>query len=192
MFAAKDCMPQVVAASRLLAPSLLATSSEFSGSAPEPCKMNFLCFDIDAKPFCHNPFILISIQNTPVVYPLPCIFGSFSRLQTASSTLLDRLPLPPATFSDHGAARERAVRAARANHDTPPGNTEAALTGVAACALAPAGRNLSRMNTYAKCAANPCGIRTSKIMGLNLKPRGMNTYKKWGGGEDLLLPSSAQ
>jgi hypothetical protein len=32
------------------------------------------------------------------------------------------------------------------------------------------------MNTYAKCAANPCGMHTSKS--LDLKPRVMNTYKK--------------
>src|ERR1700692_2207220 len=38
--------------------------------------------------------------------------------------------------------------------------------------------NLSRMNTYAKCAANPCRMRTSKS--LDLKPRGMNTYEKRG------------
>jgi protein-S-isoprenylcysteine O-methyltransferase Ste14 len=46
--------------------------------------------------------------------------------------------------------------------------------------------NMSTINTYAKCAANPCRMRTYKITGL--KTPVMNTYKKVGGGEVLLLP----
>ena len=43
------------------------------------------------------------------------------------------------------------------------------------------------MNTYAKCAANPCGMRTSKIIGL--KASWNEHLQKKGGGEVLLLPS---
>jgi hypothetical protein len=46
------------------------------------------------------------------------------------------------------------------------------------------GNNLSRMNTYAKSAVNPRGIRTSKS--LDLKSRTMNTYKKRGEGVSVI------
>src|SRR5579862_2439099 len=49
----------------------------------------------------------------------------------------------------------------------------------------PAGRNLSRMNTYAKCSANPCGMRTSKIIGL--KASYNEHLQKMGGGVELLV-----
>jgi hypothetical protein len=44
------------------------------------------------------------------------------------------------------------------------------------------------MNTYAKCAANPCGMRTSKIIGLKAS---CNEYLQKNGGRGglLLLPS---
>jgi hypothetical protein len=46
--------------------------------------------------------------------------------------------------------------------------------------VGPTANNLSRMNTYAKSAANPFGMHTSKS--LDLKSRTMNTYKKRGRG----------
>ena len=52
------------------------------------------------------------------------------------------------------------------------------------------GRNLSRMNTYAKCAANPCGMRTSKIIGL--KASCNEHLQKMGVGKVLLLPTALQ
>jgi hypothetical protein len=42
-------------------------------------------------------------------------------------------------------------------------------------------RNLSEMNTYAKCAANPCGMRTSKIIGLKVSCN--EHFQKNGGRE---------
>ena len=55
-------------------------------------------------------------------------------------------------------------------------------------------RNLSGMNTYAKRAANPCGMRTSKIIGLKVS---WNEHlRKMGGGGGLFvtqrLPGSAK
>jgi hypothetical protein len=47
--------------------------------------------------------------------------------------------------------------------------------------------SLNRINTYAKCAANPSGMRTSKIIGL--KTSWNEHLQKRGGGERLLLPS---
>ena len=78
-----------------------------------------------------------------------------------------------------GAARARQRTAGRCPADRTPG---------AGCTCSPQkrnGNNLSRMNTYAKCAANPFGMRTSKS--LNLKPRVINTYKKKGGGGGLIV-----
>ncbi len=50
------------------------------------------------------------------------------------------------------------------------------------------GNNLSRMNTYAKCAANPCGMNTSKIIGLKVS---YNEHLQINGGtEKLWLPSN--
>ena len=111
--------------------------------------------------------------------------------------------------------RVRAVLAARANHDTAPAHseaahtetkyTEAALTGAkypkAEIAAEPEPNglgapppvprpyrkelNLSKMNTYAKCAANPCGMRTSKIIGLKVS---WNEHlQKNGGREELIV-----
>jgi len=51
----------------------------------------------------------------------------------------------------------------------------------------PTGSNLSKMNSYAKCATNPCGIHTSKIIGL--KASCNEHLQKKGGGEHLLLPN---
>ena len=47
--------------------------------------------------------------------------------------------------------------------------------------------NSSTINTYAKCAANPRGMRTYKIIGL--KTSWNEHFRKMGGGEVLLLPS---
>jgi len=104
--------------------------------------------------------------------------------------------------------RVRAVLAARANHDTAPAHSEAeypeaALTGAkyphAEIAAEPepkgfgapppvpwpyAGRNLSKMNTYARRAANPCGIRTSKIIGLKAS---CNEHLQKNGGRGALI-----
>jgi hypothetical protein len=49
------------------------------------------------------------------------------------------------------------------------------------------GGNLNRMNTYAKCSANPCGMNTSKIMGL--KASCNQHLQKKGGRGVLLLPN---
>jgi hypothetical protein len=47
--------------------------------------------------------------------------------------------------------------------------------------------NRNKMNTYAKCAANPRAMNTCKIIGLKVS---WNEYlQKRGGGEILLLPS---
>src|ERR1700687_2104238 len=47
------------------------------------------------------------------------------------------------------------------------------------------GRNSSRMNTYAICSANPCGMNTSKI--IELKASCNQHLQKRGVGEVLLL-----
>ena len=49
--------------------------------------------------------------------------------------------------------------------------------------------NLSKMNTYAKCAVNPCRMRTYKIIGL--KTPCNEHLQENGGGEVLLLPNGA-
>jgi hypothetical protein len=48
-------------------------------------------------------------------------------------------------------------------------------------------RNLSRMNTYAKSFANPCGMCTYKIIGLKVSCN--EHLRKNGGGGVLLLPN---
>src|SRR5579863_10597769 len=88
MFAAKNHLPHDAAAPcRPVTPAALmpATQSEVppAASTLEPCKMDALCFDNDAKPFCRNPFCLISIQNPRGCTPLPRISLSFSELQNA-------------------------------------------------------------------------------------------------------------
>ena len=50
------------------------------------------------------------------------------------------------------------------------------------------GRNRSRMNTYAKCAATP--VESSLPKSLDLKSRAMNTYKKWGEGQAYCYPAA--
>ena len=49
------------------------------------------------------------------------------------------------------------------------------------------GSNLSEMNTYAKCAANPCAMCTYKIIGLKVSCH--EHLQKIGGGGRLLLPN---
>ena len=49
----------------------------------------------------------------------------------------------------------------------------------------PAGGNLRRMNTYAKRAANPCRMRTSKIIGLKVSCN--EHLQKSGGGGGLIV-----
>ena len=46
------------------------------------------------------------------------------------------------------------------------------------------GNNSSGMNTYAKCAANPCRMRTSKIIGLKVP---CNEHLQKMGGEGSLI-----
>ena len=44
------------------------------------------------------------------------------------------------------------------------------------------GSNLRRINTYAKCAANPCGMNTSKIIGLKVScNQHLQKNGGWGG-----------
>src|SRR5271169_1684641 len=74
MFVAKNRPPQDAAAPcrpLTLAALLPATRSEVppAESPLEPCKTDALCFDNDAKPFCRNPFCLISIQPPRGVPP---------------------------------------------------------------------------------------------------------------------------
>jgi hypothetical protein len=57
---------------------------------------------------------------------------------------------------------------------------------VAACRKT--GGNLSRMNTYAKVAANPFRMCTSKELDLNHCV--MNTYRKWGEGRSYCYPAA--
>jgi hypothetical protein len=48
----------------------------------------------------------------------------------------------------------------------------------------PTGSNLSKMNTYAKCAANPRGMNTCKIIGLKVS---CNEYLQKNGGREGLI-----
>jgi hypothetical protein len=72
-----------------LARFLLATSSELSapGGTREKRKVDVLSFDIDANPFCRNPFILISMQNPRGCIPLLFMFFVFRKLRAASPAL---------------------------------------------------------------------------------------------------------
>ena len=104
--------------------------------------------------------------------------------------------------------RMRAVLAAYANTDSAPGRAKAeqAKTEIAAepkrfgaqppapwshgrwLYFQPAGKtgsNLSEMNSYAKCAANPCGMLTSKVIGLKVSYN--EHLRKSGGGGGLIV-----
>jgi len=75
-----------------LAALLPATWSEVppADSTLEPCKMDALCFDIDAKPYCRNPFRLISIQNPRGGIPPPSYLAYFQRIAKRPSATVVR------------------------------------------------------------------------------------------------------
>jgi len=140
-----------------LAALVPATWSEVppAESTLEPCKMDALCFDIDTKPFCRNPFCLISIQNPRGVYPLPLILLNFNELQNAPALPSSVRDLPvrqSGQFSTRGRKPGAGcICSPRKERGTGIGST---------CSPR------KNMNTYAKCAANPRGMLTSKIIGL--------------------------
>jgi hypothetical protein len=113
--------------------------------------------------------------------PQPRRRGAFGAL---FQTVCPKSPQPPETLSTPGAGCTCSPR----NRD--PGCTCSprkirmwALLGVHEGIR----RNPSRMNTYAKCAANPCGMRTSKIIGLKVSRN--EHLQKVGEGRELLLPT---
>ena len=76
------------------------------------------------------------------------------------------------------ARRVRAVLAARCKNGLPTQRPHPATTR----------SNLSKMNTYARRAANPRRMCTYKS--LDLKPPGMNTYQEMGEGESYCYPAA--
>jgi hypothetical protein len=95
----------------------------------------------------------------------------------------DRSPQDPAVSDRPGtlAAPARTYGSLRQDSQMPPcPRPEARLLAEAG----PTANNFGRMNTYAKSAANPFGMRTSKS--LDLKSRAMNTYKKRGRGVGVI------
>jgi hypothetical protein len=127
--------------------------------------MNALCFDILASSFCRKPPVFIFIQDAPGVYPLRFNSFTFNELQTAQRTRVW------AVLAAHGKQRVWAVLVAHANKGC----------GLYLQPASKTGSNPSKMNTYAKCAANPRGMHTSKIVGLKV-PCNEHLQKNGGGG----------
>jgi hypothetical protein len=179
-----------------LATLLPVTWSEVppADSALEPCKMDALCFDSDARPFCRNPFCFISIQNPRGVYPLLLILLIFNKLQNAPALPSSVRDLPvrqSGQFSTGGSWEtgcglylQPAQIRVRNRRQT---GTEGIRRSTTRASALRQELNFSKMTTYAKRAANPCGMHTYKIIGL--KASWNEHLQKMGGGEHILLPS---
>src|SRR6202166_1436085 len=127
--------------------------------------MNALCFDILTDSFCRKPLVLIFIQFARGVYPLPFMLLSFNELQNAPAPPTPNRPEP----EEFGA---------------PPPTPWSYGCGLYLQPASETGRNLSRMNTYAKHAANPCGMNTSRIIGLKAS---CNEHLQENGGRGGLI-----